>query len=135
MGLTIHRECDFCGTGYVARSPRSKFCTPKCRRRAHDRRAAGEAPEPVVVDDETPGPVLAAALAELEGAGVASTTLGRAALALARRLDAGEDVGSSMAAASRELRTLLELLTGDAQGERDPIDELKARREAAQRGA
>lgn len=72
-----------------------------------------------------------AELAELDRQ---DTPLGRTALALAARLDAGQDSGASMAALAKQLRETLSAATDGAKVAADPLDELRRRREA-KRGA
>lgn len=76
-----------------------------------------------------PKSVLSAVRAELEQIRKTSTAGGQVALALAARLDAGEDPGSAMAAMAKELRATMVELTREAPAAADPVDELKRRRE------
>ena len=66
---------------------------------------------------------------ELDAASKLDTALGRTALTLAGRLDLNEDPGSAMAAMAKELRTCLAELNVDAKVAKNPLDELRARRE------
>ena len=81
---------------------------------------------------ELPPPVSAgtadAVRAELEAAGRSDTSLGRAAVVLAERVDSGQDAGSGLAALVKQLSvTLGEALEGSAAA--SPLDELRERRE------
>lgn len=75
--------------------------------------------------------VQAAVRTELAGSDKQNTALGRTALALAARLDSGEDPGSAMAAMAKELRQILADLGVNAVTVKNPLDELKRRREVA----
>lgn len=66
--------------------------------------------------------------AELTQIGKLDSPLGAAALALAARIDAGEDPGSAMAAMTKELRVTMTELTARAPAAKDPVDELQKRR-------
>lgn len=39
----LHRNCAHCGRAFVTTNPKRKFCTSRCRVRAHYERVAGEA--------------------------------------------------------------------------------------------
>jgi len=74
--------------------------------------------------------VHAAALVELGAAGRVGTSLGQAALVLARRIDAAaEESGQGASAMVRELRATLEDAMRGATVIVDGVDELRARRE------
>lgn len=66
-----------------------------------------------------------ASLVDLE---MATTPHGQMALAIARRLDSPRETGSAIAALSKQLATLLDVV--DQRGKRaaDPLDELRERR-------
>lgn len=53
---------------------------------------------------------------------------GQAALVLARRIDMGDDSGSSIAALVKQLQATLAEVTRDADTTTSPLDELRARR-------
>lgn len=135
MGVAIKRECDECGKAYTAKSPRSKFCRPACRSRAHEKRASA-APVPVVEPGEVAaGGVAEATRLELERLQRADSPMGRVAVALAVRMDSGEDVGSSMAAVAKELRSILEAIAAQAPQAADPVTKLRVVRDESRRGA
>ena len=80
------------------------------------------------------GPLEAAVDESARRGGTSGSAAAVLALALARRMDAGEDSGSALAALAGQLRPLLGVIEPDTGGgSRDLLDELKARREA--RGA
>ena len=126
----MQRACDNCGKTYAARRPQSKFCSDSCRARAGKLRKAGisapirakSAPEPVAT-----GKLTAATLAELGPA--AETADGLLLLALAERIDAAADTGSSIAALSREYAARKADLIEAQPAAANPHDELRALRE------
>lgn len=133
----MNRECDACGRRYVAKSKRSKFCADvECKRRRErerKRRRGGEVFElpgvPLSPAPSSSGGVAEAARAELAAAGRVGTSIGRAAIALAEKLDVAVfDTGSSMAAVSREYRATLAEALKDVRVDVDQVDELGARR-------
>jgi hypothetical protein len=133
----MKRDCDACGRQYFAKSKRSKFCTDvECKRRRErerKRRGGGEVVEmpgaSSAPERASEGSIAAAARAELVAAGRADTSVGRAAIALAERLELGMfDTGSSMAALSREYRATLAEALKDARVDADTVDELGERR-------
>ena len=71
-----------------------------------------------------------ATLAQLTEAEREGTTLGVTALALAGRIDSGQDSGSALAALAKQLESTLESATKGANVVASPMDELRARRAA-----
>lgn len=129
------KKCESCPKRFESRSPKARFCSDKCRKRASRSRTPdgsdsdGEAS--VIV---APAGVLVATLRELERAGRADTPLGQIALALAARLQfATADTGSALASVSKELRATLAAATEGAERAADPVDELRRKREERQR--
>ena len=130
----MQRPCDECGQLYAARRPTSKFCGVNCRTRAARRRKSG-IPDPVRVAAEVPtatGRLAAATLAELGPA--AETADGLLLLALAERIDAAADTGSSIAALSREYAARKADMLAAAPAVANPLDELRALRERRRAG-
>ena len=135
------RACPVCGKPIEGRADK-QFCGGTCSKRA--RRAAanvthlplrsvdGIADEPRASSDG--GAVYAAALAELTEAGREGTTLGKAALALAARIDAQQDSGSALATAVRQLGETMTAATKGARGAKTELERLRERRDA-KRGA
>jgi len=76
----------------------------------------------------TAGTTVEAVRAELEAAGRVDTYLGRAALALAVRIDESTAV-MGFAALVKELRATMQAATEGVVVAADPIDELRARRD------
>lgn len=126
--MTRKRKCESCGRAYEARSSRSRFCGGTCQKRGI-RANPQVAPAPAGDDG-----LVGAVRLELEEAGRLESVAGQAALLLAGKMCGGGDTGSGLAALERELRaTMVEALQGGvAVG--DPLDELKARRDAKRVG-
>lgn len=82
------------------------------------------------VGDSGGSDVVAAVWRELAAAGQAETPLGRLALLLAARLGSPADTGSATAALSKELRAVVAAALAAAPAAADPVDELRARRNA-----
>jgi hypothetical protein len=103
------------------------YCSGRCQKRAQRQpkpQPAGEMPPDPDFELET------ATLAELNEAGRAESASGKAALALAKRIDSGTgETGAGLAAMVREHRTALADALKGARAETNPLDELRARRE------
>lgn len=131
----MERPCDICGEAYEAKRPASKYCSDTCRKRAS--RGAVATPEaPIaVLPAPTPevGEVEAALLVELATAERSTTSLGRAALALARRVDIGRDTGAGLASLVKQLEATAKAATADVKSAASPLD--KARDQLAERRA
>lgn len=131
-------QCHNCGQPFEAKRSHAKWCSAACRKQTQ--RAPGASVtelrpiRPAENPDGAPadvGPVFAATWKKLEDADRLHEPEGVAALALAHRLDnGGRDTGSALASVARELRaTLADALKG-AGVAADPLDQLRARREA-----
>lgn len=138
--------CDSCSNEFEAKRSNAKFCSTKCRTRRHrqmrTKAVAAERREQAVEAVKVEYPAMSATLTrvtmdELEACGRAETPLGRLALSLALRIDTSteDESGSAMAALSKELRAALAAAVANAERADDPVDELRARREARRRGA
>lgn len=131
-------QCHNCGESFEAKRSHAKWCSAACRKQSQ--RAPGgsvtelrrpSAPEAPGADFEGFGPVALATWKKLEDADRVHEPEGVAALALAHRLDnGGRDTGSALASVARELRATLEVALKGANVAADPLDELRARREA-----
>jgi hypothetical protein len=89
-----------------------------------------------IVDDMlgSPLPLVAAAERELAAAGRMDTMLGQATLELARRISSPMESGASVASLMKQLReTMADALKGAAIAA-DPLDELRALRDAKRAG-
>lgn len=135
----MQRPCDVCGDSYEAKRATSKYCSARCRvsaSRGAVTSHAGEADAvvtPLPAPDVTIGPVETAAHAQLAEVERNSTTLGQAALALARRVDIGRDTGAGLAALVKQLEATVKAATADVKSAQSPLD--KARDEVAERRA
>ena len=134
-------QCQNCGDSFDAKNPRAKWCSDRCRKRRERSGAPAAVVElrPPLVQSDNPdsdfGPVVAATWKKLEDADRLHEPEGVAALALAHRLDhGGRDTGSALASVARELRATLEVALKGAGVAADPIDQLRARREAKRAG-
>lgn len=131
-------KCEGCGEPLKGRQ--SKVCSDRCRKRvvrADAKKASGvERPDPsAAAGVELDVGVLVATARELARVGKLDSPVGRIALSLAGRLDRSlVDTGSSYAAIARELRATLDAALAGAVETADSVDELRARREARQRG-
>lgn len=133
------RMCVVCQAPYEARQTKAKYCSSTCRSRAS--RGVKVAPvvtisDPApVTDSETDpvGPVESALLSELTEVDRETTSLGRAALALARRIDDGRDMGNGLAALVKQLEATMNAATADVRLEQSPLD--RGRDELARRRA
>ena len=136
----MERACESCERPFLPKSRKQRFCSSTCRQRSYEARKSGgsvvvELPVAPVDDDPS---VLGATLRELRAVGRESSARGRAALAVAARLDlamSGRDTGSAFAALVREHRAALEAATEGAAAAADPIDELRAARDRRRAGA
>lgn len=119
--------CAVCGESLEGMRSSAKFCGPTCKRRSRNAPAKRQAdPLPPEVS------VYKAVLAEVHAAGIFGSSRATTALAIAERIDSGEETGAALAALSRELlRSLDGLKRGQAE---DPVDELAAKRAARLRG-
>lgn len=141
----MDRECEACGRPFEARNKVARFCAEAdCRRRRARARKQKQLTGRIVdlrppsEPDSTESSVstYSTTLSTLVESGRVETPLGQAALRLAARIDgSSSDSGSSLAAMVRELaKTLTQAMAGSGMSG-DPVDELKSRREARQRGA
>ena len=109
----MQRTCATCGKGFEGKSSRATYCAARCRVAANRaRKRAGrdeaEAAAAAIIDQANHGE--SKSLTEVVRDALASKASDpRSALAatLAARIDAGVDLGSHLAALSKELRTVL----------------------------
>lgn len=125
------RACDVCRTRYPAKRASSRYCSPRCRKRAQRVGEAGPTREKVVPLHQPERPPVGdlAALTErtLQAAGRLNTWEGQSALALAHRTErAAIDTGSSYASLHRELRSAM---AAALQGTNSPKSALQQRRD------
>lgn len=142
----MDRPCDSCGVTYEAKRPNSRFCSANCRKRASRgaptptsvTQGDGELVAlPVSARESEQGPVESALLTELKTAERDGTTLGQAALSLARRVDVGRDTGAGLASLVKQLEATIKAATADVKSAASALDQMRdqlAERRAA-RGA
>jgi hypothetical protein len=132
------RRCAACAKILTSSNPRQRFCDSTCRANGAKRRAKG-VPEALVTVLPTPdapeepaqlgGDVYTATLAELVDADRADTARGRAALALARRIDLGLDTGSALASAVKTLGETIDAATRGARRQETELDRVRRQRD------
>jgi len=128
----MDRECASCGLQYVARRATSRFCGGTCQKRAERARAAGmRLPAANLGDHDAPPSLLVEAVTrELDEVGRLGTVGGQMAVLLAHRVASRRETGSATAALAKQLHlTMTEALGGVAKAA-DPLDEIRARRDA-----
>ncbi len=118
-------KCSKCG-GPLQRNGQGRP-RKRCEKCAPPR---GKAAAIVALNTTPADSVRDATLAQLVEAGREDTTLGVTALALAGRIDSGQDSGSALAALAKQLESTLESATKGANVVASPMDELRARRAA-----
>lgn len=120
-------SCASCGNGFEAKRRNARFCSDRCRTRG--RRGHLVAVPPVVDEDSTDaapvGGVTSSTRAALAKAERESTPLGQAALILAARIDSQRDMGSGLAALTREWRATFEAAVAGVAVVGDPVDKLR----------
>lgn len=129
-------SCARCGSDFATRRRSAKWCSDRCRQAGARARKAGKSETPTKVrksgaEVETLGAGVAPAVSrELELVGRLDTFAGRAAIALAMRIDDGAESSAGLAALTRELSARMSEAVADVESAGDLIDELRARREA-----
>lgn len=134
----MDRVCVVCGASFEAPTARAKYCSRTCSSRASrgvaTRKAVTEGESAPITEGETTqvsiltppppdlGPVESALLAELTEVERESSSLGRAALALAHRVDEGRDLGSALAALVKQLEATKNAATADVKSAASPLD-------------
>lgn len=126
----MRRPCDSCGKEYEAKTPRSRFCSDRCRAANKGRPKAEVVALPAT---EVQGSVYRSTLAALEKVERVDHPAGQSALLLARRMDAQVDTGSALAALAREHAARLESALAGTLRNASPLD--RARDELARRRA
>lgn len=148
-----------CGRPFEAKRKNARYCSDRCRQRAHRNpaavaAAAKELAKPVKAvragksgasknaaspkrrssSKQPPAATLYdATRTELAAAGRATSPLGMAALALAHGIESPLETGSGRASMVREFRATLAAALADSQPAASPLDELRAKRDAKRR--
>lgn len=136
--MAIDKACEECGTVFVAKTKRARFCGPTCRVRANRRPskegaakgAAGKAPPAKTETAYAAGGLLAQVIADLTKAGVLDTIPGRAAAALAYRIESPMETGAAAASMAKELSRLVEEARALAPKTQDATGQLEDRVQA-----
>lgn len=130
MSEIRHCASGTCGKPYIAERARSKYCSVKCRTAATRARQRGEvesAPDAPATSNAGLVSVVERVLVEADRL---DTVAGQMAVQLAKSASTPGATPSAVAAATRELRAVMdEALRGVAVAS-DPLDEVKARRDA-----
>ncbi len=131
----MQRECDECGHCYTARRVSSRFCGDTCGKRSQRARAAGIPPRAVTVDGhEAPLSELERVVArELEAVGRLESVAGQVALVLARRIGSRRESGAATASLARQFSATMDKALAGVERAADPLDEIRARRDAKRR--
>lgn len=123
--MQTERECEECGGTFVAKTQRAKFCKPACRVKANRRPAkTGAATSSTKVTIPDRGGLISQVAADLTKAAALDTIPGRAALALAYRIESPMETGSAAASMTRELSRLVDEARALAPQRQDQIDDL-----------
>lgn len=159
----MEMACYECGEVFEAKRDTARYCSTRCRVRAHRKRKT-EMPESVkqatasavvgqltdedeepqraaaaegrVIVDDVPMSVYQATQDELRKAGKVGTVAGQSALALAARIDNPTlDTGSALAGMVKQLEATLAGVLADKDDDGDELDELRRRREERRRAA
>lgn len=121
-------QCAHCGTAFAAQSSRASYCSSSCRGKAKRQRERSPEPQPPAAagPGATPaaGGLVSTVAAELTKASVLDTIPGRAALALAYRIESPMETGSAAASMTKELSRLVEEAKALTPKQQDGIDEL-----------
>ncbi len=125
------RVCAKCGADMPLenrRGPRRKMC-----QRCSPSRGAKSKPVATILERVEVGCVVDATKAELQAAGAMGTALGQSALALARAIDSGDERGTALASLAKQHAALLMACAPKAEEASDPLQQILARDELAQR--
>lgn len=139
----MKRACEQCGRDYAAKTGKSRFCSAACRQKASRIRTKNDGPQRNDrrnahrhAEIAESGEVAAATREALDEVGVTDSPLGKATLALARRLDGGATMtGSALASVAREFRATLPLALASGKAAADPLDQIAERRVQRRRRA
>lgn len=118
-GRTYAVECYGCHEAFEAKSPRAKWCSARCKKRAQRRPAPAEAQtQTAEVSADQPAPadssLVRSVRHDLEEAGVLDTFSGQLALQLASKMSALDATG--VAGLSKELRSVMAEALGTTGG-------------------
>lgn len=133
--MSVQRECDVCAHPFDAKTARAKYCGATCRSRKN-RGAVPAANLPfagsgVPSDDQgSDEPRLVKAVrTALESAGRLESFAGQQAMHLAEQMSSNK-VAIGVAALNKELTATMDRALANTTKADDPVDEVKARRDA-----
>lgn len=103
-------SCAACGKVFEAARKSRQFCSDACRKRASRGNviAIARQPKRQAASGSARGSVQVATRTQLDEMGFSDSPLGSLALALAERIDVGNETGAATAALARELRATME---------------------------
>lgn len=127
--MAYDKPCEECGDTFTAKTSRARFCGPACRVRANRRPSktgatadrAAKKPSSATLER---GALIGQVAAELAKTGVLDTIPGRAALALAYRIESPMETGSAAASMTRELSRLVAEAKSLTPTQNDQVDQL-----------
>lgn len=129
--LIVRKQCVMCDQPFEAKRSAAKYCGERCKKRAQ--RAPADASNVVSLGRDDVGGggtglVESATRTELEAVGRLDTALGRAALAIAARLDAAGagETGAGFRALVDGHRAALAEAMRDAEREQDAVETIRA---------
>jgi len=128
----MQRDCASCGLQYVTRRASSRFCGGTCQKRAERARAAGMRLPAANLDDlgAAPSLLVEAVSRELDEVGRLSSVGGQMAVLLAQRIASRRETGAATAALAKQLSATMTWALGGVAKAADPLDEIRARRDA-----
>jgi len=131
----MQRECDECGHCYTARRVNSRFCGDTCGKRSQRARAAGIPLRAAPLDghEAPPSELERATIRELEAVGRLESVAGQVALVLARRIGSRRESGAATASLARQFSATMDKALAGVERAADPLDEIRARRDAKRR--
>lgn len=133
--MATARSCDRCGTAYIAKNSRSRFCTDICRAKTNQERKRAAVSQASPVPAAELSGLMLTVRAQLESVERINTTAGQAALALARRIDLSTDSGAGMARMIEVLMHTLDRALEGVKTEQDIVDQLQERRDGKRHSA
>lgn len=116
--------CEGCGKPLEAKDRRRRFHNDACRMRKNRAQVIPIRSKP----EASRGSVETAARAELDELGATESLLGQTVLALAARIDVGNETGAATAALAKEMRATMTEASVGARRVASPVDQLRQKR-------
>lgn len=129
----MQRQCDQCGEPFEAKRPTAKYCSGTCRTRRS--RSGPSAPPPPVVDAGPSDGLVGSVRSELEQLAQIDSVIGQHALEIAKRIVGAPGMNTGVASLSKELSRVMGEARSVSTVAADPVDDLKARRDAKRAAA